>query len=248
MNRMLTVEPRKSFFNTPQEAAVLEARGVYKIYRKAKKEITAVRNVNFQLRRGALAAIIGPSGAGKSTLLHMLGGLDTPTSGKVLLDGADLYGLSQGKRAKIRNERIGFVFQFYHLLPECTVLENILFPAMIKEGRAKPSTMNYAEELLERIGLQKRARHKPSELSGGEAQRVAIARALINRPEVLLADEPTGNLDSRTGNEIIDLLIDANKRGGVSLIIVTHEKAFQERSESVLHIRDGSVCNSSQGE
>jgi lipoprotein-releasing system ATP-binding protein len=202
------------------------------------------------LRRGSSVAVIGPSGAGKSTLLHLLGGLDRPTAGQVLMDGVDMYRLSDKARARLRNARVGFVFQFYHLLPEFTALENVMLPGMIQgrpsawlgtggpkvKGRA---IREKAKDLLRSVGLEDRASHRPGELSGGESQRVAIARALMNGPQVLLCDEPTGNLDSTTSESIYELLFGLKSKTGMSIVIVTHDDALSKMTDEVLRIRDG---------
>ncbi len=219
----------------------LEGIDLSKLYKNGAREIRAVDGVNLRLAGGEFLVVTGPSGAGKSTLLHLLGGLDRPTSGNVILNGSDLYAISEAKRAHIRNTKIGFVFQFYHLLPEFTAIENVILPALIRRStkdevrRAK----HRAQSLLETVGLRERIDHKPSELSGGESQRVAIARALINEPEVLLCDEPTGNLDSNTGSDIIRLLSEINRQKGLSLVIATHDESLKEKANSVLCIKDG---------
>jgi lipoprotein-releasing system ATP-binding protein len=193
--------------------------------------------------------ILGPSGAGKSTLLHLLGCLDKPTSGSVLLDGLDIYSFSDKERSRIRNTRIGFIFQFYHLLPEFTVLENVMLPAMIKghgPGAKIPGSTamgqgirERAKEILKSVGLEHRMTHRPGELSGGESQRVAIARALINGPEVLLCDEPTGNLDSKTSESIYELLFGLKTKSNTALVIVTHNESIAAKTDEVVRLKDG---------
>jgi len=219
--------------------ALLVAYKASKAYRNGAKEVVAVDGVDVMIRRGSSTAILGPSGAGKSTLLHMLGCLDNPTSGSVLLDGLEIYSFSDKERAKIRNKRIGFMFQFYHLLPEFTALENVMMPAMIM-GRGR-RIKERAKEILQSIGLGERMTHRPGELSGGESQRVAIARALINEPEVLLCDEPTGNLDSKTSESIYDILFDIKAKSNTALVIVTHDERISERTDSVIRLKDGRV-------
>jgi lipoprotein-releasing system ATP-binding protein len=203
-----------------------------------------VNGVSLDVKKGSSVAVIGPSGAGKSTLLHLIGGLDSPTTGEVMIDGADIYALADSQRAAIRNRHVGFVFQFYHLLPEFTALENVMLPAMIK-GRGPrgegPGTRERASDLLKSVGLEGRAGHRPSELSGGESQRVAIARALMNGPQVLLCDEPTGNLDSKTSQSILELLFGLKAKTGMSLVIVTHDEQLSKKTDSVLPLRDGRV-------
>jgi len=220
---------------------LLSADGLEKIYRDGAKEVRAVDGVSLQIKKGEATAIVGPSGAGKSTLLHMLGGLDSPTAGKAYLNGADIYGLSDGRRARIRNREIGFVFQFYHLLPEFTALENVMLPALMSGvGRAgKIALKARALDLLLAVGLEHRVSHLPSELSGGESQRVAIARALINKPELLLCDEPTGNLDSKTSESIYELLLGLQSRSATTLIIVTHDEKISSRVGNVVRLKDG---------
>jgi lipoprotein-releasing system ATP-binding protein len=197
--------------------------------------------VSLEVKGGESLGIVGPSGAGKSTLLHIIGGLDRPTHGKVLLDAVDIYRLADSKRARIRNERVGFVFQFYHLLPEFTALENVMLPAMIKGigGSGYQDISDRAKDILKNVGLSHRTGHRPGELSGGEAQRVAIARALVNSPDVLLCDEPTGNLDSKNGEAILELLFALKAMKGISLVVVTHDEGISARTEKSIHLRDG---------
>ncbi len=228
----------------------LIAKEIYKIYRNGAKEVRAVSGVSLEIERGKSLAIVGPSGAGKSTLLHLLGGLDKLTSGVILLDGVDLYKLTDRDRAKVRNSRIGFVFQFYHLLPEFTALENVMMPGLIQltprlrsgqAGNGIRDTKKRAMEILRVVGLTKRINHKPGELSGGESQRVAIARALANEPEILLCDEPTGNLDSKTSSAIFDLLFEIKKKANTTLIIVTHDETISSHMDRTVRIKDGKI-------
>jgi lipoprotein-releasing system ATP-binding protein len=216
---------------------ILSLRDLSKSYRMGGKEVRAVDKVSFDLAPGASVCVTGPSGAGKSTLLQLVGGLDFPTTGNVMLDGIDIYKLSDKERAGIRNKRIGFVFQFYHLLPEFSAIENVMLPAMISGRKAKEKAIG----ILKSVGLADRTAHKPGELSGGESQRVAIARALINDPEILLCDEPTGNLDSATSESIYQLLFDIKLNSGTALVIVTHDDSLSERTDSVLRLKDGRV-------
>ena len=239
---------------------MLKAEGVHKIYRDGKKDLHVLKGIDLEVEKGRSLAIVGPSGAGKSTLLHMLGGLDRPSSGKVFVDGSDLYTLTDSKRAGLRNKRIGFVFQFYHLLPEFTALENVMLPALIRRPlsvfripssvfRRTKNGIRYtvygirdtAESLLRELGLENRMRHRPSELSGGEQQRVAIGRSLINSPDMLLCDEPTGNLDSGMGEEILDILFRLNKKNKTTIVIVTHDKEIAKRADRIVEIRDGEL-------
>lgn len=234
---------------------ILTAKDLCKVYRNGAKEVRAVNGVSLGIKKAQAAAIVGPSGAGKSTLLHLLGGLDEPTSGEVALNGTDIYKISDTKRAKIRNEKLGFVFQFYNLLPEFTALENVMLPALMKGQGARPPALradrpgggkgqdirNEAMKILKMVGLEQRVAHKPAELSGGEAQRVAIARALINGPEALLCDEPTGNLDSKNSESIYELLFGLKERFGMSLVIVTHDEGIAKRTDKTIRLKDGRV-------
>ncbi len=216
---------------------MLSSRDLSKSYHVGGKEVRAVDKVSFDIEAGASVCIVGASGAGKSTLLQLVGGLDFPTTGNVMLDGIDIYKLSDKERARIRNKRIGFVFQFYHLLPEFSAIENVMLPAMIGGRKVKEKALG----ILKSVGLADRAAHKPGELSGGESQRVAIARALINDPEILLCDEPTGNLDSATSESIYQLLFDIKSNSGTALAIVTHDYNLSERTDSVLRLKDGRI-------
>lgn len=207
------------------EPLLYEVVDLWKSYSNGTKEVEVLRGVDFSVRRGESIAVTGPSGVGKSTLLHILGLLDRPMRGSVMLDGSDALRLGDSARASIRNRRIGFVFQFFQLLPEFTALENVLMPALIAGERTNGSRKR-ALELLAAVGLEPRLQHRPGELSGGEQQRVAIARALVMEPIVLLADEPTGNLDPDTGEEIESLLKDLNVRQKTTLIVVTHKESL----------------------
>lgn len=220
---------------------MLEAKNIHKTYNIAAKEVAVLKGLDLNIEKGRFIAIIGPSGAGKSTLLHILGGLDAPTGGKVVFGGEDIYALGDFSLCKIRNQRIGFVFQFYHLLPEFTVLENVLMPALISQGHGAMASepKEYALKLLGQVGLKDRITHFPSQLSGGEQQRVAIVRALINSPQMLLCDEPTGNLDSKTGSEIIALIKKINKEKQMTVILVTHNIELANLSDKVYNLKDG---------
>jgi len=219
---------------------LLEGVGLKKTYRQGARPVEVLRGVDLAVSEGEAVAIVGPSGAGKSTLLHLLGGLDRPTAGKVRFQGKDLYALSDGERAGIRNRAFGFVFQFYHLVPELTALENVMLPAWIGEGSgpSRPIAQK-AKELLDRVGLKERVSHLPSELSGGEQQRVAIARALVNDPPLLFCDEPTGNLDSETGSRIIQLLAELNREQKRTWVVVTHETSMAKAAKHLLSLKDG---------
>ena len=219
---------------------MIEARGLRKIYKNGAKELEVLKGIDLKVGRSEVLAVLGPSGAGKSTLLHLLGGLDTPTGGEVMISGTEIYALGDTERARIRNRKIGFVFQFYHLLPEFDALENVMLPLLIKGGDVK-GLRGKGAGLLKAVGLGERMDHRPGQLSGGEQQRVAIARALVNEPELLLCDEPTGNLDSESGEKIIELLWELNKSRKMTLMIVTHDAQIAKAAQRVLHIRDGKI-------
>jgi len=223
---------------------MLKAEGIYKIYRNGSKNLEVLNGINLDVRKGEALAIVGPSGAGKSTLLHILGGIDKPTKGRVLLNKTDLYKLSDTRRTVIRNKNIGFVFQFYHLLPEFSALENTMMPALMRTEEFSVNSRwakESAEILLKEFGLEKRLRHRPGELSGGEQQRVAIARSLINTPDILLCDEPTGNLDSGMGEDILNILFSLNKKNNTTVVLVTHDREIAKRADRVLEIMDGKI-------
>lgn len=221
---------------------MLETRGVQKAYVHSSQRLQVLKGIDLEVPAGEVVAIVGPSGAGKSTLLHIVGGLDAPDQGQVTLDGQDVYRLNDRQRARLRNEKVGFIFQFYHLLPEFTALENVLLPAIIREQAEDPGNLrSQAAALLDRVGLNDRRQHRPNELSGGEQQRVAIARALMNAPKIILCDEPTGNLDSESGRMVIDLLMELNKRQGQTLVIVTHDDTIARRAHRIIHMRDGQL-------
>lgn len=219
---------------------MLEAQGLHKVYKNGKINLEVLKGINLKVNRAEILCIIGPSGAGKSTLLHLLGGLDEPSKGKVLFEGKDLYRLTEKQRAGIRNKRIGFVFQFYHLLPEFSALENVMLPALI-DSTLYAQAKAEAEKLLQLVGLETRASHKPGQLSGGEQQRVAIARTLINEPDIIFCDEPTGNLDSERGEQIIELLGNLNQKQQKTLVIVSHEEKIARMANRIIHIRDGKL-------
>ena len=221
---------------------ILEASNINKSYFHSDNALHVLKGIDLKIEEGEIVSVVGPSGAGKSTLLHVLGGLDRPDQGVVHLDGENIYGLKDAARAKIRNSKVGFVFQFYHLLPEFTALENVLLPAMIQMRQgAKKHFEGPGSDLLNKVGLKERVHHKPYQLSGGEQQRVAIARALINKPRIIFCDEPTGNLDSESGEGIIRLLMDLNKTNNQTLVIVTHDDHFARYSHRTIHIRDGAL-------
>jgi lipoprotein-releasing system ATP-binding protein len=212
--------------------------GLEKVFTEGPATVRVLCGVDFSVRRGERIAIVGASGAGKTTLLQLLGGLDTPTRGSVLVLGQDLARLSQAERGRVRNESIGFVYQFHHLLPEFTALENVAMPLLLRR-LSLAEVEERARHLLDRVGLAERLHHKPGELSGGERQRVAVARALVTQPAVVLADEPTGNLDHRTGDRVFDLMLGLNAETGTSLVVVTHDTARARSMDRVLHMEDG---------
>ena len=219
---------------------LLEMRGVVKRYRRGDEDVVALGGVDLTVEAGELVALVGPSGSGKSTLLHLAGGLDVPDAGQVLVGGRDLAGLSITERARARRREIGFVFQFFHLLPTLTVAENVELPLLLDRQRGRGPRV---EALLARVGIDHRARHLPGELSGGEMQRAAIARSLVARPELLLADEPTGNLDSATGSEVLKLLAEVVAEAGTAMVMVTHDEGAAALADRVLHLRDGQLTD-----
>jgi putative ABC transport system ATP-binding protein len=220
-------------------AHLIEMHGLMRVYELGSEKIYALSGVDLIIERGEYVAIMGPSGSGKSTLMNVIGCLDTPTSGRYMLDGVPVESMSEDELASIRNKKIGFVFQTFNLLARTTALHNVELPLIYaKIPRAQRRKM--AEEALEAVGLKDRMSHQPNELSGGQRQRVAVARALVNRPSLLLADEPTGNLDSKTGREILDLFRELSDRGN-SIILVTHEEDVAREAQRIIHIRDGKI-------
>jgi len=211
------------------------------------RTLEVLKGIDLTIEAGQILAIVGQSGAGKSTLLHCIGTLDLPTSGSIKLAGEELTTMSARRLAAVRNQQIGFVFQFHHLLPEFNALENVMMPGLI-QGRSRKEMEKRAQALLEEIGLADRATHRPGELSGGEQQRVAVARALVLEPALLLADEPTGNLDTTTGGAIHDLFFDISERRNTTVVVVTHNPAFAESMPRVVRMRDGKVNLDNQGE
>ncbi len=223
-----------------EERPFVRALNLYKSFPMGGTKVEALRGVHLEIARGEMVAIVGASGAGKSTLLHIIGTLDRPTSGTVCFDGEDLFRLSEQALAAFRNRRIGFVFQFHHLLPEFTALENVCMPTLI-QNRPKEQARTEATALLTDVGLKDRLHHKPGELSGGEQQRVAVARALMQRPDLVLADEPTGNLDTHTGESLFTLMRDLNRRRGTTFVIVTHNEKLSAQADRIIHMEDGTV-------
>jgi len=218
-------------------SSILSVRGLCKTYHKGPNRIEVLNGIDLELETGTTTALIGVSGAGKSTLMHILGALDRPTSGEVFFQGEDIFKKSDRELAAFRNKRIGFVFQFHHLLPEFTALENVMMPALIARMPRKEATEN-AQALLSDVGLLQRMQHRPGELSGGEQQRVAIARALITQPAILLADEPTGNLDSASAAEVLNLLARVHEEGR-TIVMVTHSSEVAQRASRILRFADG---------
>jgi len=220
---------------------LIEAKDIHKVYRMGPHRLEVLKGVSLKVNKGELLSIMGASGAGKSTLLHIVGGLDRPSGGKISFEGRDVYSMPGAARAEMRALRFGFVFQSYHLLPELNVLENVILPSMSRFGSLGrvAEKERRGKELLDRVGLADRALHRPMELSGGEQQRTALARALINDPEVLLADEPTGNLDTTTGDQVLQYLFDLTRERGHTLLLVTHNEAVAGRCARQLHLEDG---------
>lgn len=219
---------------------MLEARQLTKEYQSGDHRLSVLRDVSFLVPDGAFVAIVGPSGSGKTTLLGLLAGLDVPTRGAVLLDGADLSRMSEDQRAQLRGAKVGFVFQSFQLIPTLTALENVQVPLELRGEDGAPAR---ARELLTRVGLGDRGHHYPNQLSGGEQQRVAIARAFSNRPTLLFADEPTGNLDSDTGKHIVELLETLNRESGTTIVLVTHDLTLAHRTQRIIRLADGAVVS-----
>jgi len=224
------------------EEIFIRVEGVSKSFKKGKGQVDVLKGVDLSISRGEMVALKGASGAGKSTLMHILGGLERPSHGRIFFDERDIYSMEDNSLSAFRNREIGFVFQFHHLLPEFTSLENVIMPALVgreSHERAKEKALS----ILDRVGLSHRLTHKPGELSGGEQQRVAIARALMMGPKVLLADEPTGNLDSKTGDEVFSMLAELNREMGITCIIVTHNESLASRLDRQFIIQDGRLVN-----
>ncbi|MGP1346481.1 MAG: ABC transporter ATP-binding protein [Phycisphaerales bacterium] len=251
-------EPAGSSAPDHPGAVVIAANAVHKTYRLGRVRVPVLRGVDFQVRQGECVAVLGASGSGKSTLLHLLGGLDRPdrsgssAGGEITFEGRSLARYSSSELDRYRRTAVGFVFQFYHLLPELTVMQNVLIGAMVGSGRVawlarRADAEAHARTLLDRFGLAHRLRHRPVELSGGERQRVAIARALINKPRLLLADEPTGNLDQGTGASILDAMMDLRATIGQTMVIVTHDQATAARADRIVRLVDGQVQHPSPG-
>ena len=220
---------------------IIETVGLTKVYRMGLVRVVALRDVNLRVRRGEFVAVMGPSGSGKSTLLNLLGALDRPTKGRVIVDGVDLSRLSDDELARFRNLKVGFVFQFFNLIQRTTVLRNVELPLIVR-GVPRSVRVKRAIEVLERVGLGDKIYRKPNELSGGERQRVAIARALVNRPSIVLADEPTGNLDTKTGMEVVEVMRKMNRELGTTFVIVTHDPMVANATERIIFFKDGQIC------
>ncbi|WP_130620498.1 lipoprotein-releasing ABC transporter ATP-binding protein LolD [Dyella amyloliquefaciens] len=221
---------------------VLRASNIAKVYEEGDLKTDVLADVSFTLKRGETLAIVGASGSGKSTLLHIIGGLDTLTRGEVEVEGKNLSRLSDADRGRVRNRSMGFIYQFHHLLPEFTALENVCMPLLIR-GVAIAEAERQASELLGRVGLSKRLGHKPAELSGGERQRCAVARALVTRPAVVLGDEPTGNLDEGNAAQVYDLMLELNREIGTSFILVTHDSRLAQRMDRTLELHNGKLVD-----
>ncbi len=224
---------------------MIEVHDLTKIYRLGSVEVPALQGVSFTIERGEVVAIMGQSGSGKSTLMNVLGCLDLPTSGQYLLDGQNIAGLTEDELATIRNQKIGFIFQQFNLLPRISVRRNTELPLTYNGGKSDKEIRERSGAILEAVGLKDRMNHKPTELSGGQQQRVAIARALINDPDLILADEPTGNLDSHTGADIMQLLLGLNRDRGMTLVLVTHDPKIAAQAQRVIHLQDGLIIDAS---
>jgi putative ABC transport system ATP-binding protein len=219
---------------------MIEVRDATKVYRRGRTEVRALAGVSLSVPRGEFLSVMGPSGSGKSTLLNLLGALDVPTSGSLSIDGRELSRMDDATLSAFRRERLGFIFQFFNLLPTLTAAENVMLPAMLA-GRSQGELRARAEGLLETVGLRHRAHHRPDELSGGEMQRVAVARALLTEPALLLADEPTGNLDSRTGAEVLRLIREATRERGLTVVMVTHDPNAAAVGDRIVRLADGAI-------
>ena len=219
---------------------VIQVENLVKTYRLGKVSIPALRGISFDVAKGEFLVVVGPSGSGKTTLLNLIGAIDKPTSGRISIDGRDVTSLGEGELTKLRRHKIGFIFQFYNLIPALTALENVELP-MLTAGVSRKDASKRASQLLETVGLAERVEHLPDELSGGEQQRVAIARALANKPSLILADEPTGDLDTKTGTEVVQILYDTSKKENATVLVVTHDPMITEKADRILQLRDGNI-------
>ncbi len=227
--------------NASHDTPVVACESVTKTFSEVREPVTVLNDIDMTVHAGDRIAVIGASGSGKSTLLHVLGGLDTPTRGRVLIGGHDMTPLSNAARGRLRNKSLGFIYQFHHLLPEFTTLENVAMPLCIRGGRTSDA-LDAARDLLHKVGLGARLSHKPTELSGGERQRAAVARALVTRPACILADEPTGNLDHRTAASVFDMMLELNESLDTSLVMVTHDRALAQRMDRIWTLSDGQLA------
>jgi lipoprotein-releasing system ATP-binding protein len=223
-----------------ENGVLLKGIDIKRVFKTGKHSLQVLKGIDITIRKGMIHTIVGPSGAGKSTLLHILGGLDKPTEGKVVFDNHSLYDYPDKELARIRNKRIGFIFQFHHLLSEFSALENVMMPSII-DGEKTNKTREIAKNLLLRVGLQNRYDHKPNELSGGEKQRVAVARALTNNPSVIFADEPTGNLDKKNSEMLLSMLLALNRNEGITLVVVTHNNEIAKKIGNIIKLEDGKI-------
>jgi lipoprotein-releasing system ATP-binding protein len=224
----------------PQTESVLRASAVYRSFNEAGSRLEVLSGLELSVLRGERLAIVGASGSGKTTLLQIMGGLDQPTSGKVEINGRDIHSLPEHERGQLRNRTVGFVYQFHHLLPEFSALENVAMPLLLRRMPVSEAS-NQARALLERVGLGDRLKHRPAQLSGGERQRAAVARALVTRPRLVLADEPTGNLDGRNAAQVFELMLELNREFGTSLVVVTHDPRLAARMDRVLELSNGKL-------
>jgi lipoprotein-releasing system ATP-binding protein len=227
-----------NFEQNPQN--ILQLHHVRKIYESGPTRVEVLAEINMKIKKGEIVVIMGPSGVGKSTLLNLIGTLDTPSGGRIYINGDDISQYNEHKLARFRNEHIGFIFQFHYLMPEFTAMENVMLPRMIK-GEDWKTEEQRAVNLLSEVGLEHRLHHKPNQLSGGEQQRVAIARAFMNQPKLILADEPTGDLDRQNSRALFNLILDLNQKYGQTFIIVTHDEMFAEKAHRIIHLRDGTI-------
>ena len=240
-NENMTNEKRQAM--NSQSNIVLEAKNVHRRFDDGRNQVDVLRGLDLSVQQGEFVSVIGASGSGKSTLLHVLGGLDTPTQGEIFLKGQRFDTLKKSERGHQRNLHLGFVYQFHHLLPEFNALENVCMPLMLRQGTTFTEVRKKAEKLLDQVGLSHRMDHKPGELSGGERQRVALARALVTDPDLILADEPTGNLDRQTAQGIFSLLKELQAERQMAMLIVTHDESLAQSADRILHMRDGAWFN-----